>query len=288
MKHNLTIFFACLLLVVGNVSLAAFDWPQEGVTAESFSIPFGQYRGGNYSNALIFSESAQISATETGTVVAILGENSNEMGWFHSPLGNAVILAHEDSLLSVYGNLTEVDVTSSTQKVSKGTKLGTSGTSGWQSGQGSLEFQIIDTEREASINPRMLMPRFQEELPISLYGITAIGRNGETLELRTRRSISAGTYKLYRGREQVFFPHTTSVAVNGAEVETLTFDALTRSGRRLSVIGHKPYNSSDSYPTTDKQLLAEVTLARGRNTLSVTVADINGKEYTVNYTLEVW
>lgn len=288
MKQNLTIFFTSLLLVVGNFSLVAFDWPQEGVTAESFSTPFGQFRGGNYSSSLIFSEPAQVSATETGTVVAILGGNSSEMGWFQSPLGNAVILAHDDSLVSVYGNLTEVDIESSTQRVSKGAKLGTSGASGWQSGQGSLEFQIVDTKRDAAINPRMLMPLLEEELPISLYGITAIGRNGETLELRTRRSVSAGTYKLYRGREQEFFPHTTSVAVNGTEVETITFDALTRSGRRLSVVGHRPYNSSDSYPTTDKQFLAEVTLARGRNTLSVTVADINGKEYTANYTLEVW
>ena len=288
MKLNLTIFFACLLLVMGNFSLFSFDWPQEGVTAESFSLTFGQFRGGNYSNALIFSEPAQVSATETGTVVAILGENGNEMGWFHSPLGNAVILAHEDSLLSVYGNLTEVDITSSTQRISKGTNLGTSGSSGWRSGQSSLEFQIIDTEREASINPQMLMPRFEEKLPISLYGITAIGRNGETLELRTRRSISTGTYKLYRGRDQGFFPHTTSVSVNGAEIETITFDALTRSGRRLTVVGHKAYNSTDSYPTTDKQFLAEINLSRGKNTLSVTVADINGKEYTVNYTLEVW
>ena len=288
MKHNLTIFFTSLLLVAGNLSLAAFDWPQEGVTPESFSTPFGQFRGGNYSSALIFSEPAQVSATESGTVVAVLGGNSGEMGWFQPPLGNAVILAHDDGLVSVYGNLTEVEITSSTQRVSKGARLGTSGTSGWQSGQSGLEFQIIDTEQEAAINPRMLMPRFEEELPISLYRITAIGRNGETLELRTRRSVSAGTYKLYRGREQGFFPHTTSVAVNGTEVEVITFDALTRSGRRLSVVGHKPYSSSDSYPTTDKQFLAEVTFARGRNTLSVTVADINGKEYTATYTLEVW
>lgn len=288
MKENKFISIAIVMLTLGILPLAAFDWPQAGVTEHSFSTPFGQLRGGSYSNALIFAEPAEVSAIETGTVLATLGGNTSEMGWFHSPLGNAVILAHEDSLISVYGNLAQVAVGATTSKVARGARLGTSGSSGWQAGKSSLELQVIDTEQGASINPRMLMPRFQAEIPISLYGITAIGRNGETLELRARRSVSAGTYKLYRGREQGFFPYTTSVAVNGAEVETITFNNLTRSGRRLTVIGRRPYSAKDSYPTEDKQLLAEITLSRGKNTLSVTVADINGKEYTASYTLEVW
>lgn len=280
-------FFAFSLFLL-TIHLSAFDWPQEGVTAESFSSVFGQLRGENYNNSLIFSDPAPVSAIESGTVLAILGNNSSEMGWIASPLGNAVIISHEDNLVSVYGNLQEVDVNEDTTQVIRGEKIGSSGSSGWQSEKNSLELQVIDTEQKVSINPRILMPPLAKELSISLYGITAMGRNGETLELRTRRSLSAGTYKLYRGREQAFFPHVTSVAVNGAEVEKITFDVLTRSGRRLTVAGRKPYNSETSYPTVDKQFLAEITLSQGRNTVSVTVADINGREYTTTYTLEVW
>ncbi len=276
-------FFALMML-----PLPAFDWPQQEVTAESFSSVFGQLRGDSLSNSLVFSEPADIAAIESGTVVATLGGNAGEMGWLHSPLGNAVILAHDDGLLSVYGNLDQVSIDDEATRIVRGQTLGTSGSSGWQSGKGSLELQIIDTEQDTSINPRLLMPRFEEELPISLYGISAIGRNGETLELRTRRSLSAGTYRLYRGREQAFFPHVTSVAVNGAAVETITFDSLTRSGRRLTVAGRRPYNVDEIYPTDDKQFLAEITLSQGRNTLSVTVADLNGREYTASYNLEVW
>lgn len=277
-----------LLLMLISFPLVAFDWPQEDITAESFSSVFGQLRGNGYNNALIFAEPAEVSAIEAGTVLAIIGDNNSEMGWIHSTLGKAVILSHDDSLISVYGNLQEVKIDDSTSQVTKGEIVGSSGTTGWQSGKDSLELQIIDTEQKVSINPRMLMPPLEEELSISLYGITAIGHNGETLELRTRRSLSAGTYKLYRGREQAFFPHVTSVAVNGAEIEKITFDVLTRSGRRLTVAGRKSYNAEATYPTVDKQFLAEITLSQGRNTVSVTVADINGREYTATYTLEVW
>lgn len=288
MKRNRSLFFAFLALAVHLLPVAAFEWPQEGVTEQSFTTVFGQLRGQHFSSSLVFAQPAEISAIASGTIIAVLGGSDSEMGWLHSPLGNAVIIAHDDGLLSVYGNLTQVEVNESTPQVAVGTKLGTSGGSGWQSGQSSLELQIIDTEQDTAINPRLLMPRLPQELPISLYGITAIGRNGETLELRTRKSLPSGTYKLYRGREQEFFPHVTSVAVNGAAVETITFDTLTRAGRRLAVAGRRPYNATETYPTTDKQFLAEITLTKGRNTLSVTVADINGKEYTASYTLEVW
>lgn len=288
MKGKIFPVFIIAVLVLRILPLSAFDWPQEGVSASSFSTQFGQLRGGAYSNALIFSEQAEVSAIESGSVIAILGDNSSEMGWFHSPLGNAVIIAHEDSLMSVYGNLSQVTVSPETTQIPKGGKLGTSGFSGWQSGQSSLELQVIDTEQESSINPRILMPRFPEEPSLLLHGITAVGRNGEAIELRTRKSLSAGSYKLYRGHDQGFFPYKSRVVVNGAEVETLTFNNLTRSGRWLTVVGRKAYNVKESYPTADKQFLTEVTLAQGKNTISVTIADINGKEYGITYTLEVW
>ena len=288
MKGKIFRFCMIAVAILEATSLAAFEWPQEGVTENSFSTQFGQLRGGNYSNALIFAEPAEISAIEDGSVIAILGGNSNEMGWFHSPLGNAVILSHDDSILSVYGNLSQFSISSTTSKVNKGTKLGTSGYSGWQTGQNSLELQIIDTEQASAINPRIIMPRFQEEPALSLYGITIIGRNGETFELRARRSVAAGTYKLYRGRDQGFFPYSSRVVVNGAEVETITFNNLTRSGRWLTVVGRKPYNAKETYPTTDKQFLTEITLAQGKNTITITLSDLNGKEYGVTYTLDVW
>lgn len=288
MKGKIFRFCVMVAVALGTASLAAFDWPQEGVTENSFSTQFGQLRGGSYSNALIFAEPADVSAIESGTVIAILGGNSNEMGWFQSPLGNAVILSHEDSILSVYGNLSQVSTSTDTPKVNQGTKLGTSGYSGWQTGQNSLELQVIDTEQEAAINPRILMPRFQQEPALSLYGITAVGRNGESFELRGRKSVAAGTYKLYRGRDQGFFPYSSRVVVNGAEVEAITFNNLTRAGRWLAVIGRKPYNAQETYPTTEKQFLTEITLTQGKNTISIIVADINGKEYGLTYTLEVW
>ena len=70
-------------------------------------------------------------------------------------------------------------------------------------------------------------------------------------------------------------------------MEAITFNNLTRAGRWLAVIGRKPYNAQETYPTTEKQFLTEITLTQGKNTISIIVADINGKEYGLTYTLEV-
>lgn len=76
MKGKIFPVFIIAVLVLRILPLSAFDWPQEGVSASSFSTQFGQLRGGTYSNALIFSEQAEVSAIESGSVIAILDRKS--------------------------------------------------------------------------------------------------------------------------------------------------------------------------------------------------------------------
>ena len=51
-------FFACLF------SLTAFDWPQNEIASDSFSVYYGQLRGGLLSPSLVFSGSEEIDPTE--------------------------------------------------------------------------------------------------------------------------------------------------------------------------------------------------------------------------------
>lgn len=279
--------FLLLICFIICFTLTAFEWPQENVTENSFSYIFGQLRNGTFNTSLIFTEQAEIKASEKGTVLALLGSTSGEMGWFESPLGNAVILAHNDELLSVYANLESLNIDKTTNYVHAGTKLGTSGSSGWQHGQSSLEFQVIDTQKDTVINPRLLMPRMKTETPLYLHGITAVNRKGEVFDLRTRRNLPAGTYLIYRSTEQSPMTYSTTISVNGAAVETITFDMLTRTENKLTVSGKRLYDVNEIYPNSKKQLLAEITLSQGRNTLNITSSSINGTETSLTYILDI-
>lgn len=288
-KRNRIILSGVFILFGAGVciGLFAFNWPQQDVSRNSFYSTFGQLRGGTFNTSLIFSEPAEVVASDAGTVLAVVGDTSGEMGWFESPLGNAIILAHDDELLSVYANLATTSIDSSAKRIQAGAKLGTSGSSGWQHGQSSLEFQIIDTQKGSVINPRLLMPRLNTEQQTRLYGIVAVNRNGEEYDLRIRRTLPAGSYTLYRSREQGAMPYTTTVSVNGAAVETITFDMLNRTNRMLTVTGKRPYTAAEIYPTSARQLLAEINLSNGRNTLNITTADINGMETSLTYILDI-
>ena len=93
----------CIIFLI--FAVWAFDWPQSEVSKDSFHSYFGQNRGGIISTSIIFSEPEEIKAAEEGYVLAVLTENNDDSEFFPSTLGTAVILAHDDSLLSVYGNI---------------------------------------------------------------------------------------------------------------------------------------------------------------------------------------
>ena len=137
----------------------AFDWPQENVNKDSFYSYFSQLRGGTTSSSLIFSESSSIHASESGVILIKFDEHDDDMGWFESPLGNTLIIQHEDSFSTVYANLDEETIPKTLSgKIEKGTLLGQSGNSSWQDGASALEFQVLDSKNHYSVNPRILLP----------------------------------------------------------------------------------------------------------------------------------
>ena len=189
------------LFIAGQA--AAFDWPQTEIESASFYSYFGQLRGGTISSSLVFTESADIKAADEGRVIAVISEHDESCDMFESTLGNAVIISHKDSLLTVYANLSsaEEDMRESLGQVATGSALGTCSNSGWQEGQGCLEFQVIDTQDRSFINPRVLMPHFGEELELSLHNITAVSKKGIEYTLGLQRNVSAGVYSFYKQRQ---------------------------------------------------------------------------------------
>ena len=110
MKSYTKIFFVCAIILFFVSIAIAFDWPQSVAGTSEINKSFGELQGDIFNTSLIFSKAEDVQSTEAGQLMAILGQNSREMGWAPTTLGNAVILAHENNLLTVYGNLQDIDV----------------------------------------------------------------------------------------------------------------------------------------------------------------------------------
>lgn len=279
------------LFAVAVIPMFAFEWPQEAIVSDIFFSYFGQLRGETVSTSLIFADTSDIKVADKGHIISIINEYDDDSCFFPSTLGNAVIIAHESSLLTVYGNIDKetLDESLYTQTtVSEGMVLGTSGNSGWQQGHSSLEFQTIDTSNGNAINPRVLLPRVGEELALTLTGITLENNNGTKYELLVQRRLPAGIYRVYRRRQEVAMPYKTSISVNGVIVDEITYDQLIQNGEKLYATGRKNYPKEVLYPESNLHLLGEITLTPGRNTLGMTLTDILGAETSTAYSLTVY
>ena len=264
--------------------IAAFDWPQNEIMSDSFFSYFAQKRGGTISSSLVFSESETVKAADNGRIVALIREH-DEGDFFESPLGNAVIIAHEENLETVYANLDSENFPEllKTKSIEKGAALGSTSNSGWQKGEACLEFQVIDIKNENYVNPRILMPRIGKELPLTIKNVRAVNKKGETFY---QKRLNSGVYLLYRDRQDVAMPYKTTITINGAATENLSYDILSEKNGHLFIAGKKNYAVETVYPDDDSQLLGECTLAKGKNTVTIIIADILGKEKQITYTLE--
>ena len=269
------IFGICASLIIPALcvpALFAFDWPQNEILSDSFFSYFGQLRGGTIGTSLVFSESREVKAADDGKVLAIISEH-DEDELFESTLGNAAILAHKDDLITVYANLDSQDLDSlyKMSDVKSGTVFGGIGSSGWQQGEGCLEFQVLDTKNRTYINPRILMPRIGKELQLTIKDV---------------KTMPSGVYQLYRERQEIAMPYKTTVYINGAVAEALSYDTLSEKNGKISVTGKKNYDVKVMYPDNESQFLGEVTITKGKNSIMVVASDILGKEKQILYTIE--
>lgn len=286
MKKTLT--FSLIFLT--SFFCFAFDWPQSEVSKNSFNSYFGQNRGGILSTSVIFSEPEEIKAAEDGYITAIITEYSDDSDFFPSTLGTAVILSHNDDLVSVYGNLDAETLTLKNENehtIDGGAIIASSGTSGYQDNKGNLEFKIIDAKNKTAINPIVLMPRASEELTLTLSGIIIVNKNNDYYDINTYKTYSSGLYKVYFKRNPVATPYKTSVSINGVIVDQLSYDMITQENNKLCIIGKKKYTDADIFPNEDLQLLGEAMFTPGRVTLGLSISDMLGNVKQLNYNIVI-
>lgn len=285
-KTSLFITFSLFFILMITFAFT-FEWPQAVTSTKDFSLSFGQPRGSAFANSLIFENSTEIYPADEGVLLINLQSGIADMGWYENTLGNAVVISHENQLITVYGNLEEIALEKDTVEISQETKIGTSGASGWQKGKNSLEFQVIDTKLQKVINPFMLMPKLENENKLVIKNLIVENNSGKTYPLSNYTKINTGVYKLYIDRQQEEMTYKTTVYVNGATVENIVYDELTRENSRLTIAGKSSYTFEDVYPDSKRQLLAEIILPRGKTLITIQIEDFFGNIKNVNYTIEV-
>jgi hypothetical protein len=277
------IYFLSALLFATNFLLPAFEWPMNNVNAFSFSSGFAELRGNMLSGSLVFIARGEVRAADAGIALAIIRDPDNGSDRFYSPLGNAVAIDHNDDLLTVYGNLDTIAPDSVPLDLRTGDVLGFSGASGWQGAQNGLEFQVIDVQQERVINPKRLMRPLADEHPARLGGLSAASKRGENYRFTEVSSFPTGLYTLYHDFDWTLLPNTTTVSVNGTDIETVTYDMMVERNGKLAIRGKKYYTQEEIYLDGQRMILAEVTLLRGRNTIRVAAQNINGVEVSAVY-----
>ncbi|MCR4939239.1 MAG: M23 family metallopeptidase [Treponemataceae bacterium] len=283
--------FFSFLIFTFFITLPAIcvDWPQILFETDSICSFFGSPKGDTYSNSLQFLKQDAVTAADSGTVLIRMNADTADMGWFQSTLGNTIILKHQNDIMTVYGNMDSIVLDSNTTDVIEGNLIGESGASGWQDGFCSLEFQVIDTKVKTIINPLILMPHTitTTELPV-IENLTVRAESGTISSITPQGSkLNAGIYSLYIGRQPKGMTYRTSVAVNGAVTETITYNMLKQENNRLCFMGKRNYTYEEIFTDENLQFIAEVILSKGKNTISITVSDVFGKEKTATYSLEV-
>lgn len=286
------IILSATLLFTGISALFSFEWPQDNITKDTYKSYFGQFRGDKVSTSMVFLEPSIIKSAESGNILVIMSEEKDDSDFFPSTLGTSVIISHEDNLLSVYGNLNLDELSSANiydgNYINSGDLIGESGNSGWQDNVSALEFQIIDTKNSSAINPKVLMSRLDNEIPLTISGITLENKSGEIFDLNSKKNFPAGLYKIYQKRNPIATPYKTSVLINGIIIDQLSYDIIVEENGKNCVLGKKKYTSKDIYPDESRFLLGEAMFTSGRLTLTLIITDINEVTKQLNYNLLIY
>ena len=281
MKRNIFI-----IIISSIFSLAAFEWSQ---TPSKITESFAENRGDCFNTGVVYENKGDVSVAEKGTSIINLKEQDS-MGWFNSPLGNAVIIVHDNKMMSIYSNLKKDITFSESMHFQTGEIIAKSGDSGWQGentencGSG---FKVIDTKKQTVVNPMILIEPDTNKERIQIEGVKAITRRGKVVDLYKGVTISSGQYTLYMQRPQNLMIQESQVSLNGVVNEMIYYDSLNQNISKLTIRGNRNYSYAEIYPDSKKMRLAEVLLQKGSNTIEISLSGNNGSKTSIVYRLNV-
>ncbi len=292
----------CIIFLFASSFLMAFEWPVDVENGNSqIKTNFAENRGTSFAKGFVFSTSENIKSSEDGVVLVHLNPENSYYENFSSTLDNALILVHQDKMLSVYSGFEQVNQDIFSGEIPVGTILGSvnkktdteiteeSVTAKKSSlPKKDFEFQIIDTKNTVVINPFLLLSKLEKTTPIFPGKIFVVNKKGTEINLDDRKSFASGLYSIYREYSPSRMPLKTSVFVNGEEVSAINYDTLLYKNSRICVSGKDFFPIEKIYPNAKRQFLGEIEVSRGKNLITIVVTDSLGVERRFSYTVEAW
>lgn len=280
--------FLILVSVAGVVPAAAFEWP----VADPRPVRiFGQRAFGVAERGIVLEKAETVRASGYGEILIALGENKNMTG-FPGTLGNAVILAHDDGLVTVYGNLDSIDRVAGRTDADAGTILGNAGSSAWGKPE-SVIFQVGDREKRTTLNPLLVLPALPDKKGPAIRDVIAVAANGTIHTLGGLKSMRQGKYRVYAdildSIDKIpydFAPFRVTIQVNGKEYSSIPFELMSEKNGEL-FLSDPQFTWKKLYSDPTRIYLGELSLTRGRADISIIARDIAGNERNVLFGLQI-
>ena len=294
----------CIIFLFSSTFLMAFEWPVNMSSTETtIKTNFAENRGSSFANGFVFSTSEEIISSEDGVVLVHLNPENSYYENFSSTLDNALILAHQDKMISVYSGFEQVNQDIFSGEISSGTVLGSVNKKSETDisventnpnakkiplPKKDFEFQLIDTKNTVVINPFLLLSRLEKTSPVFPGKIFVVNKKGSEINLEERKTFASGIYSIYRENTSSRMPLKTSVFVNGEETSTINYDTLLYKNSRICVSGKDFYSIEKIYPNSKRQFLGDIEVSRGKNLITVVVTDSLGIERRISHTVDAW
>lgn len=284
MKKTVLLFALALL----GLSVTALEWPVTDFNPLRF---FGQRSEGVIERGITIDNADIVRAAGHGRVLVTLEQNGNMSG-FPGTLGNAVILAHDDGLITVYGNLGSLDRIGDMVQIESQTILAQTGTAGWGKPH-NFVFQVVDQLKKTALNPLLLLPSLKDSCGPSIKNVIVVSRNNQSSPLGSVKSVRQGKYRLYAdvsdtidGSSHELSPFRISVLINGSEYSSVPFELLREEKGQL-FLSSPDYSWMNLYSDPSRLYLGEIALTRGRADISIIARDIAGNERSVMFGLQI-
>ncbi|MBN1409880.1 MAG: M23 family metallopeptidase [Spirochaetales bacterium] len=257
----------------------AFDWPLKN---HNILATFGQNMGDRCLQGLLLMGGNQDVFPVAEGEVIFYYENKSQYSSVPRGLGSFVALQHEGDVQSIYGHLKPGSVTSS-KTLGTNDILGKTGDSGATPGE-SLYISFINIEENEILNPiKHLIPFFIDTKTPVVEDILIKTDNTFTT-LGNKQTFKPGETNLYVSaydlREDIdrvwkLCPYKISVARNGQEIYSFTFDAFSENSGRLAL---SRSNLAFGNIFADEWIfrLGDIELYKGRNHIQVFVQDFSG------------
>ena len=285
-RANALLSVTILLFLASSAS--ALEWPVAEVKIRSL---FGQRDESRIGRGVILDDADIVRAAGNGTRVVTVSGGRNMAG-FPSTLGNAVIIAHDDGLMTVYGNLESPERFTAHDAIETGNILGKAGSSGWAT-PGDLLFQVLDLERKTVLNPSLVLPARADSRGPAIRNVVAVSPSGQPSVLGSAKYVRQGQYRVYAevtdtidGSNAALAPFRVSVVVNGSEAIAVPFEVLRAEGGKL-FLDSPELTAANFYGDPERMYLGSVTLNRGRADIAIIARDSNGNERSVQFSLQI-